>query len=262
MTRRNDDFDSLGKRMKEYEHSDRRFLMKKTPVIVRIDGKAFHTLTRGMKRPFDDDLMACMRKACLLLSEEMMGCAFSYTQSDEASFLLTDYAQANTEGWFGYNKSKIESVSASMFTVFFNKELRIRFPEKQDAFFDSRAFSLPKEEVINYFIWRQQDATRNSIQMIARANFSHKQCDHKNTKELQEMLFSEKGINFNDYAATYKRGTSFYKQAYTRPNEYFGKYPGQSEIVTRHEWLQDPNLPVFTKDREYVERWVYSTSAE
>lgn len=249
----NERFTSLGDRMKGYENQSRNYHLSKIPLILRIDGKAFHSFTRGLNRPFDQSLLECMRFATLELAKEISGCKFAYTQSDEASFLITDWESDNTEGWFKYNKSKIESVAASMFTLFFNECRQRVLPDfDRRAFFDARTFSLPKEEVINYFLWRQWDCTRNAIQMVARANFTHKECENKNTSELQEMLFAEKGINFNNTPTEYKRGVGFYKKLSSTPNEYFGKFKGQTETVIRKYWITDTELPIFSKNKDWL----------
>lgn len=251
----NEKFESLGDRIKSYENTGRVYLTHKVPVILRIDGKAFHTFTRKMKRPFDDNLLACMRYATVEVSKEISGCKFSFTQSDEASFLITDWDNENTEGWFGYNKSKIESVSASMFTFFFNKKYQELFNDIENyALFDARTFNISKEEVINYFIWRQWDATRNSIQMVARANFSQKECNKKNTTELKEMLLSQKEINFDDFEIQYKRGVAFYKEIKTEANPYHEKFPNNTEpIITRSFWKEDLEIPQFSKEKPLIE---------
>ena len=191
--------DSLGDRMKGYENISRIYLTRRTPIIIRIDGKAFHTFTRGFARPFDDVLVKSMQDTAKYLCENIMGCKLAYTQSDEISLLLVDYEKLETQAWFDNNLQKMVSVAASMATMVFNKFFRNNIdewgygnlPDFEDggtnqkvdptllkqcqtyfsrcdkAMFDARVFILPKEEVNNYFIWRQQDATRNSIQMVA-----------------------------------------------------------------------------------------------
>ena len=248
-------FQTLGDRIKSYENQGRIYLKHKIPVILRIDGKAFHSFTRKMNKPFDDNLLACMRYATVEVSKEISGCKFSYTQSDEASFLITDLDSENTEGWFKYNKSKIESVSASMFTYFFNKKYQELFNDPENyALFDARSFNISNEEVVNYFTWRQWDATRNAIQMVARANFSHGECNKKNTLELKEMLLSQKEINFEEFALQYKRGVAFYKESTTGPNPYHEKFPHNTEpVVTRNYWKEDLEIPQFSKEKDFIE---------
>jgi tRNA(His) guanylyltransferase len=196
--------DALGARMKgQYEHRFRTFLPRRTYTILRLDGKAFHTYTRGLERPFDQQLMDDMAKTAQFLCQEISGTVFAYTQSDEISLLLTDFATTKTQAWFDGNVQKMVSVSAALATAKFN-ELR---PGKL-AFFDSRAFIIPdRSEVANYFVWRQQDATRNSISMAAQAHFSHRELHRKSSAQMQDMLHDGPGINWNDYPARFKRGT-------------------------------------------------------
>ncbi len=261
--------DELGKRMKEYENITRNYLTKRVPVIIRIDGKAFHTFTLGMDKPFDEILSKTMMETCKYLCENIQGCKIGYVQSDEISLLLTDYETIKTDAWFDYNIQKLCSISASMATLAFNKifrknvedynlnlgyetynsKLELLYRNKIDtAMFDSRAFVLPKEEVCNYFIWRQQDASRNSIQMVAQSQFSHKSLQNKNCNQLQEMLFQEKGINWNDLPIWQKRGTCTIKEEYTLA------YNGETYERTR--WIIDKSIPVFTQDRKYIEKYL------
>ncbi len=177
--------DKLGDRMKNYyENTYRRYLTRRTPVIIRVDGKAFHTYTRGFKRPFDETLCRCMLNAAEDVQNLMQGCIAWYAQSDEVSFLLKDYESLETEAWFGYNQSKIETVTASMMTAFFNRHINI----ETLAVFDARSFSIPKEEVVNYFLWRAHDWKRNSLSMYSRTFFSQKQLHGKNSEQMRHML--------------------------------------------------------------------------
>lgn len=214
-------------RMKEqYEHRYRFFLTRRCPTIIRLDGKAFHTYTKGLNKPFDEGLITDMQETTKYLCENIQGCQLGYTQSDEISLLITDYDTVNTEAWFNYNLQKMCSISASLATAKFG-ELRfarrlhewrvgeddtLSFP--QLAMFDSRVFQIAdKEEVVNYFISRQRDAERNSIQMLAQSLYSHKELHKKNTSELQEMCF-QKGANWNDLGFSKKRGSLVLKNTY------------------------------------------------
>lgn len=267
--------DSLGDRMKSYEGISRIYLTKRMPVIIRIDGKAFHSFTKGFQRPFDEILIKAMQETAKYLCKNIMGCKIAYTQSDEISLLLEDYERVETQPWFENNLQKIVSVSASMATMAFNRAFADAVNERYSyytsinadewtgsieefdklfdnyfakigtAMFDSRVFILPKEEVCNYFIWRQQDASRNSIQMVAQSLFSHKQLQNKNCDQLQEMMFQEHNINWNDYATVYKRGSCVTKEQYTEND------------VTRSRWVVDTNIPIFTQDRNYIDRLVF-----
>ena len=249
----------LGKRMKEYEYVTRTYLPRRMPIIVRIDGRAFHTFTRGFQRPFDDTLMNAMSKTTARLVKEIPGCVFGYTQSDEISLLLKNDQTNETEPWFKNNISKIISITASMATLYFNEyfqeevdifceEWNIDAKVKQayftslekGALFDSRVFVVPENEIVNYFIWRQQDATRNSIQMVGQANFSHKELQYLKTNVIQDKLFTEKGINWNDYPVSCKRGSAAYHIKTT--------FDG----ITRNIVVSDHSIPIFTEDREYI----------
>ena len=155
--------DPIGDRMKKnYENRARTYLTRRTPVIIRLDGKAFHTLTRDCEKPFDDRFGWAMQKTGSMLVHLIQGCLCAYVQSDEISLLLTDYRRFNTEAWFDYNLQKIVSVSAAMATAYFNEY----YDSDRIAFFDSRAFNLPREEVNNYFVWRQKDWIRNSTRQV------------------------------------------------------------------------------------------------
>ena len=249
---------SLGDRMKGYEDVSRVYLTRRMPLIIRIDGKAFHSFTKGFHKPFDAVLMRTIQHTMVKLCEAIQGCKLGYTQSDEISLLLVDYDKLNTAAWFDKNLQKVVSLSASIATMEFNREFTNAltnndFTDKADistynrvagtAMFDSRAFVLPEAEVCNYFLWRQQDATRNAIEMTGQAHFSHKQLHKKNCNEIQEMLFQEKGINFNNLPTAQKRGSCAIKETYLK---------GETE---RNRWVADLEIPIFSQDRNYVEKW-------
>lgn len=162
----------------------RRYLTRRTPVIVRLDGRAFHTYTRKCSKPFDGKLMGAMVEAAYAVANEISGFKLAYTQSDEVSFLITDYDELETQAWFGYNQSKVESVCASIMTAHFNA-----FMGRDDlAYFDARAFNVPENEIANYFLWRAKDWERNSLNMYASAHFTHKQLHGKTQADRHEML--------------------------------------------------------------------------
>jgi len=228
--------DSLGDRMKGYENVTRTFLTGRMPCIIRIDGKAFHTLTKGLKKPFDKDFADAMLATTRDLCDEIQGAALAYWQSDEISILLIDYLRLTSQSWFDKNIQKMVSVSASIATASFNSWFQFPDTCNSRATFDSRVFTLPREEVCNYFLWRQQDATRNSINSVGQAYFSHKQLHGKNTDQVQDMLFKEKGINWNDLPVIEKRGACIVKQ--------------------EGGWIVDREIPIFSQDREYVNKFV------
>ena len=195
---------AITKRMKEnYEMRTRTYLPRRTYTIIRIDGKAFHTLTKNFEKPFDNRLIYAMNAAALKLCKEIQGVQFAYTQSDEISLLLTDFEKPETDAWFDGQVQKICSVSASIATVGFNLE----FPEvEEQACFDSRCFTIPDWiEVYNYFVDRNNDCARNSIAMVAQSLYSHNELIGKNSGQKQEMIF-QKGINWSEYEMGLKNG--------------------------------------------------------
>jgi tRNA(His) 5'-end guanylyltransferase len=230
--------DALGDRMKEYESRNQYFLQRRTPVIIRVDGKAFHTFTRGFQKPFDEVLGNAMVRTMEYLCQNISGCIFGYVQSDEITLILQDYRKLNTDAWFGYRTDKICSIAASMATMAFNKYFYLEalkwydktiaeniFQEQESvklmktyqnaaekgAMFDARCFNIPKEEVCNCVYWRQLDATRNSIQMVGQANFSHNELQGKSCNEIQDMLHEQRDINWNDFPTRWKRGVAWTK---------------------------------------------------
>ena len=198
------DNSDLAVRMKGYENVQRNYLTGRMPVLIRVDGKSFHTFTRGMERPFDHVLINAMWETAKYLCANIMGAKIAYVQSDEITVLLTDYDTLQTQAWFDKNVVKMISISASMATMAFNKAFNdlassdTHRNKAGTAVFDSRVFTIPKEEVCNAFIWRQQDATRNSQQMLGQAHFSHKQLNNLTCKQIQDKLMLEKSINWND----------------------------------------------------------------
>lgn len=229
--------DSLGNRMKGYEDTFRMYLPKRMPLIVRVDGKAFHTLTRGLKKPFDEGFIETMLYTASMLAKNIQGTKLAYWQSDEISLLITDYDTLTTQSPFDKNIQKLVSISASIATEAFNDWAEgCNIPH--DAYFDSRAFILPKEEVCNYFLWRQNDASRNSINSVGQAHFSPKQLHGLNTDQVQDLLFKEKGINWNDFPILLKRGACVIKN-------------------DSGYWIIDKEIPVFSQDRQYVNKLTY-----
>ncbi|MBV9849708.1 MAG: hypothetical protein JO250_08465 [Armatimonadetes bacterium] len=262
--------DSLGDRMKShYETRTRYYLPRRTYTLIRVDGKSFHQYTKGCRRPFDSLLMEDMDFTAVVLSKEMEGAALAYVQSDEISVLLTDFAGRQTEAWFDGSVQKLASLSASAATAHFNhfrlqREVFNAEDEDKDvalararlACFDSRAFTIPDVvEVENYFLWRQQDATRNSISMTAQAHFPHGRLQGKSSNEMQEMLWQEKGVNWNDLPGGCKRGRCVVKTARVADVEYADKRTGETrraEGVERHSW-EVVVPPIFTQDRAWLQ---------
>jgi tRNA(His) guanylyltransferase len=195
--------DTLGDRMKRYENQYRNTLMHRMPAIIRVDGKAFHTFTRNMDKPFDINMVCCMQATAKSLVKNIQNARLAYVQSDEISILLVDYNTYTSQQWFDGNINKIVSISAAMASTSFSLSIG------RTALFDSRVFSITENEVNNYFIWRQQDAVRNSIQSTAQSIFSPKELHGKSCNELQDMIFKKSGKNWNDLPANLKRGAFF-----------------------------------------------------
>lgn len=172
----------LNERMKLYERVSHHCLTRRSCCIIRVDGRAFHTLTRSMQKPFDANFMDAMEQGVRSVAEEMSGFQLAYTQSDEASFLLTDFETIDTQPWFDYDLQKLVSISASLMTCRVAQILGVSLA------FDARAFVVPRDEAANYFVWRAKDWARNSLQMFCRAHFSHQQLHEKDREAMHEML--------------------------------------------------------------------------
>ena len=274
--------DDLGTRMKEfYEQVPKTKLVRRMPVAIRIDGKAFHTFTKGFQKPFDEVLIKTMQETTKYLCENIQGCVLGYTQSDEITLILVDYQKLTSSAWFDYEVQKICSIAASMTTMVFNKSFRKNVEswwtalfvgitkEYQDreslyriyqiavekgAMFDARCFNISKEEVTNLIYWRQLDATRNSIQMVGQANFSHKELQNKTCNMIQDMLHKQKGINWNDYPTVCKRGTACIKEYdYTDMNVMYYPY-----LKPKGKWVLDTEMPILKgEDRAYIDDLIY-----
>ncbi|WP_328344650.1 tRNA(His) guanylyltransferase Thg1 family protein [Micromonospora sp. NBC_00421] len=237
------DTDSLGDRMKSYERATRTLLPRRTYTILRADGRAFHTYLRGAAKPYDQQFMADMDAVAEALCHEISGAVFAYTQSDEISLLLCDFTTPGTQPWFGGVAAKMVSISAAVATA----TLNARRPGRT-ALFDSRVFTIADpREVANYFIWRQRDCVRNSITMAAQAQFPHKLLHGMNTGQMQELLWSECGINWNDYPDGCKRGRVVVKASGEREVTFTHKRTQQPETVRAlRSWWEVTPAPHFT----------------
>lgn len=246
---------NLGDRMKMYESVSKNSLVRRMPVIIRLDGCHFHTFTRGFDKPFDEVLTKTMKETMLYLCQNIQGCVLGYTQSDEITLVLCDYKTLNTNAWFDNEVQKMCSVSASMASMIFNEKFEqnifsymfeghdnlcdvyLKAIDK-GAYFDARVFNIPKEEVTNCILWRQNDATRNSIQSLGQSKFSHKQLQGKSCNEIQDMLFTEHQINWNDLQTSLKRGCCCVRD-------------------DNGKWIIDDEIPIFTGDgRDYIEKLI------
>lgn len=279
--------DDLGKRMKEfYEQVPKTRLVRRMPVAIRIDGKAFHSFTKGMNRPFDDVLIKTMQETTKYLCENIQGCVLGYTQSDEITLILVDYKTLDTSAWFDYEVQKMCSISASMATMAFNRIFREKVEKFEDDFFeawnvteadekllrsyktavtkgamfDARVFNIPKEEVTNLIYWRQLDATRNSIQMVGQANFSHKELHGKSCNTIQDMLHEQRGINWNDFPTYLKRGSCCIRN-YMKSDPWGNSMACPN--VPEGRWFIDKEIPIFKgEDREYIDKLIRTCDGE
>lgn len=278
--------DDLGKRMKTfYEQIPKTKLMRRCPVAVRIDGKSFHTFTKNFQKPFDEVLIKTMQDTMKYLCENIQGCVLGYTQSDEITLILVDYKKLTSSAWFDYEVQKICSIAASMATMKFNQVFKKssyieaenlevecrRNPNlknrdyltkissayskaaEKGAMFDARCFNIPKEEVTNLLYWRQSCASRNSVQMVGQANFSHKELQNKTCSDIQDMLMTQKGINWNELPTHQKRGSCCIKTL-----ESVSDSEENKNGTKRPHWIIDTEIPIFRGEgREYIDKLVY-----
>lgn len=246
------DKDSLGERQKAYEIVYKQMLVPKAPIVCRVDGHAFHSFTKNMAKPFDDLLMDTMQKTMLALCKDLPTCKLGYTQSDEITLVFVCDDVIRTEGLFKYKAQKIMSLVASKTTRYFNKffyenvlaykndtsvfqhaaDIKVYENKLFEAEFDCRVMNIPEWDVINNLIWRQQDATRNSIQMLGQAYFTQKELDKKNCSDIMDMLVKEKNINWNDLSIAKKRGSCCYRK--------------EKENKKRKVWEVDTQMPILT----------------
>ena len=271
--------DELGIRMKEnYENISKTKLIRRTPVAIRVDGKAFHTFTRGFQKPFDDLMVKSMQATMKYMCENIQGCVLGYTQSDEITLILVDYKKLNSSAWFDYEVQKLCSVAASMATMAFNKffynmvmeetaggeftegiaGIHLNAAEK-GAMFDARAFNIPKEEVTNLIYWRQVDAKRNSIQSVGQAYFSHKELDKKSSDMIQCMLFEERSINWNDYPTHLKRGSCCVKNKIVIESDgVVATAQLRDTTANENSWIIDNEIPIFKGEgRKYIDDLIF-----
>lgn len=253
--------ESLGDRMKRYEKAYKNKLIREQPVIIRLDGQAFHTYTSGFTKPFDDVLIDAMQYTMVKLSESIMNVKIGYTQSDEITLVLVAYDKAERQLWFDGVADKIITISASMATAFFNDYMdkikwmpdkmkneiypHIKISSKRLAFFDSRAWNVPDaDEAINCLLWRQRDCIKNSVSSLAQFHFFPKQLHKKNQEDMRYML-SDIGANWEDLPVFKQRGTCSVKKHFM--------HIGENKIATeRTKWELDYNIPEFGRDREYL----------
>ena len=272
--------DKLGDRIKHnYEEASKMRLTRRMPVIIRLDGKAFHTFTHGFKKPFDEVFNKAMQSTMKYLCENIQGCVLGYTQSDEITLVLIDYQTLETSAWFDYEVQKMCSVSASMATLAFNKYFNEYYLEsiaekcgeldsydlahdaarRKGAMFDSRCFNIPKEEVTNCILWRQLDAERNSINTLAQSLFSHKSLQGLGRKEIIAKMETEKGVTWENLPTTQKRGSCCVKKTEVAKEwvEDVGNNLGVVHREYNSYWFVDNEIPLFKEEgRNYIEKLI------
>lgn len=232
--------DDIGDRFKRYEAVSDYSLPRRLPLVIRVDGRAFHGLK--LHKPFDVEFHARMGNAAQALCKSIQGAVLAYFQSDEISIIARDDMENTTQPWVDKRLNKLLSLSAAIATAAFNDGST--YGPRQ---FDSRAFVVPDlNEVTNYLIWRQQDATRNSVSMAAQAQFSHKSLHGVDSRGMLDRL-REAGKPWEETPTHFKRGTI------CRPVKVLKETPMSAEPVERREWQFDFEIPVFTQDRGYVE---------
>lgn len=249
---------NLQERMKRYESSYDFTLPINMPIVIRLDGWHFKSFTKGLKKPFDlifrETMVETMKELCKVIPDIQ----FAYTQSDEISFIIINFDKLEKTPWFDNRINKLISISSSIASVKFNEILKRKVKEEYDArlnsndcrdkdleeykiyekkfgqaYFDARAYVIPKEDIINYLYWREWDGIRNSVQSVGYTYFSQKELLNKNTNDIIELL-KGKGINWYDYPLWLQRGVVLFK-------DLLGK------------WSEDRNIPIFKKDgRSYV----------
>lgn len=273
----------LTKRMKEqYELRCRHFFPRRTYVLVRIDGRSFHTWTRGLNKPYDCELMGCMDAAAIELCKNVAGVRFAFVQSDEISLLVTDFEDVSSQAWFDNCQNKIESITASIATMAFNLkvaefnrgETKLGLTKKPNAMFDSRAWTIPDYiEVENYFVDRQKDAERNSVTLLASNYASHKQLHAKSTSERHEIIHAA-GDNWAKHPVRFKHGGVVRRMVSV---DLMKVQPGlldrlaasgkkmsssnaakllMTDPVARTHWVVDEATPIFTAERDYLRRMI------
>lgn len=208
---------NLGDRMKKYEKVAKTNLMQRTPVIIRLDGKAFHTYTKSCDKPFDQDLHNIRKEVLQYLCENIQGCVLGYSQSDEITLVLKDWHTYSSQAWFDNSVQKLCSISASMTTAMWNSLVyKYNLQDKFSglAVFDARCFNIPINEVVNCLVWRQQDWERNSVQMLARSFYSQRQCHGKSCKDLVTKIEEDQGIIWGNLPTWQKRGEFWFNGLY------------------------------------------------
>jgi len=257
---------TFGDRMKEYyERPASTYLPRRTNTIIRLDGVGFSKFTRGLDRPYDTSFVDAMNETAAALCKAIQGAKCAFVQSDEISILLTDYDTNDTSAWFGGNTQKITSVAAGMATAHFNRAFTHK-NKNMPGFFDARVFTVPfAEEVVNCFLWRQQDCTRNSVSMLAQQLYSHKELHGKDVSMMQSLIYdkrdelrpmltnagiltleeaSKPNLDWSDLPAGLKRGRFITRKTLLVNDALHGEY-------TRNKWVAE-GAPMFNTNREAI----------
>lgn len=247
---------SLEDRMKYYEQGTCPLLPENIPVILRLDGRAFHTLTRGLEKPYDNNFIDFMNAIAITLCDnEIQNARMAYLQSDEISILI--YKGVMSGSWFKNDVQKMVSISAShasSFAIRYDRASKQIF-SPHNIIFDSRVFLIPEKDVCNYFVWRQRDWERNSLHMLARKYYSQKQLNQKSCSDMHEMIFKQ-GANWNKLPIYLRRGRCVVptiKKVHVTKEETKGNFEGE---VDRTVWIVDNKIPIFTKDRNYINKFL------
>lgn len=267
----------MGRMKSQYEGRQKRLLTRRLPVIMRLDGQAFHTYTKHLTKPFDEGFIEDMQSLTMELCSFIAGAQCAYVQSDEISILITDFQTVDTQAWFDYDADKMVSIAASRAGAFFerlrNNRSKIEGTKNQPlAAFDCRVDTYPDDEVVNYFIARQRDAVKNSLSGLAQSLYSPSQLNGKQREDLHEMCF-QKGHNWNNLPTPMKRGSFVEKVYYTTwmPERYFlakeeitledyeqisDKVSVNTKPALRSKWVVRPETPEFGKERTLFDRYL------
>ena len=235
--------DLLGDRMREYENAYRHYLPKRLPILLRLDGCHFHTLTKYLGKPWDIPFSEAMWATTTTLCDTLATCKLGFQQSDEITLLLINYTKLNTEPLYNNGLQKLVSTTAALASARFNELIHQVYPRLPLATFDCRAWILPKEEVNNAFVWRQQDARRNSVNALAQHHFSSHDLQGLHVDACITKL-REVGVDYDKLPTWQQRGMCVVTEKYTRNG------------VTRQRWIHDLEIPIFSQDHDYVDRYV------
>jgi len=222
------DNDTFARRMRDMQQNSDTRLPTKGYSILQLDGKAFHTWTRGLNIPFDAKFVEAMDAVAGLLAQKISNVKFAYVQSDEISLLMTDFENDKTEAYYANRIQKVVSTSAGLASAFMTRE----FPDKPFAVFDARFFSAPdKDAVKDWFIWRQADGIKNSVRAVGYSHFSGAELNNKNTHDVREML-----LKIDDpwerYDEGLQRGRIVTKVPEPKTVEYVHKKSGEKKTTT------------------------------